>query len=376
MKVLHIITDLNQGGAESMLHSLIANHGRGSTLPVVISLTSIGVLGAKIADEGFEVHALNFSRRIPNPFLFLKLIKLIIRINPDIVQTWMYHADFVGGCIARLIGFRNVFWSIHHNSLSYKNDKVRTLIVAKLCAYLSYIVPRRIFVCAESARLLHVKFGYNRDILEVIPNGFDSEKYRYNEAARTMLRNEVGIPHNSMLVGLVARYHGIKNHEGFIQAAKMLLSKMKNVHFLLVGKGVDHNNSDLVATIGTDNSRSNFHLLGERSDIPYILSSLDLLASSSHSEAFPIVIGEAMLCNVPCVVTDTGDSSLIVSSYGRVVPVGDMESLASEMHSMLTQPASHRLRCGEMGRRHVIEKYEIKNIVKQFESAYAAGCVS
>jgi glycosyltransferase involved in cell wall biosynthesis len=371
LNLTFIITGLSTGGAEIMLLKLLERLDAARFSPQVISLTSLGEIGPRIQALGISVEALEMRPgMIPNPITFARLVRRLKAIKPDIVHTWMYHADLVGGLAARMARVPAVGWAIHHSNLSSNYNSCATLAVVKACSLLSGWLPNQILSCSETARHIHVAYGYPAKKMVVIPNGFDIKTFQPDASARIRVRNELGITQGTPLVGIVGRFNPQKNHFGFIEAATYLHCKVSSVHFLLAGKDLDQNNNELMQAIKQANLINKIHLLGLRSDVPSLMSALDVYASSSYGEAFPIVLGEAMACGVPCVVTDVGDSAYIVGDTGRVVAPGDMTGLAAAWEQLLALPDSERRALGERARARIAENFEIGAVVKRYEAFY------
>lgn len=371
ISVVFVITNLATGGAEMMLHKLLQNLDRSCFKPTVISLMGKGEIGPRIEALGIPVHTFGMRRGIPNPWVLVRLARLLRQLQPDVVHTWMYHADLLGGLAARLAGCSQVVWCLRHSNLSKTENKRSTLAVVGLCARLSRWVPKLIVSCSVRAQQVHAGVGYVDEKIHLIPNGFDLDCFAPDAAARSAVRAELGLSADAPLVGVVARYDVQKNHLGFVQAAAWVVQQCPQVHFALAGTGVDVANTELQAAIAAHPGlAAHMHLLGRRDDVPRLMAALDVLASPSHGEAFPNVLGEAMACGVPCVVTDAGDSAEIVATMGRVVAVGDMEGLARELVMMLRLPAGERAAMGQQARQRVQENYEIAHITRMYETVY------
>lgn len=371
MRVTFIITGLATGGAEIMLHKLLQNIDRSCVEPTVISLMNKGEIGPCIDALGIPLYALGMRRGMPTPWVVLHLARLLWQLQPEVVHTWLYHADLLGGLAARLAGFRRVIWCLRHSNLSKTENKRSTLAVVGLCARLSRWLPMRIVSCSQRAKAVHTEVGYVEEKIHVIPNGFDLSHFAPDPTARASLRAELGLLSDIPLVGVVARSDVQKNHLGFVQAAAQLLTQMPQVHFVLAGTGVDAGNAALQAAIAAHPGMDkHMHLLGRRDDVPRLMASLDVLASPSHGEAFPNVLGEAMACGVPCVVTDAGDSAEIVGATGRVVAVGDMAGLAQQLLEVLRLPAAERIALGHQARARVQAEYEIGHITLLYQALY------
>jgi glycosyltransferase involved in cell wall biosynthesis len=208
----------------------------------------------------------------------------------------------------------------------------------------------------------------------IIPNAFDLENFRPDPPARQSVRQELGLSPEAPLIGLINRFHPMKDHNNFIQAATLLLKSLPEAHFLLCGGGVTWENSELVGWIKAGNLQERCHLLGHRDDIPRLMAALDIVSlSSSGGEGFPNVIGEAMACGSPCVVTDVGDAALIVGETGVVVPKKDPQALAAGWHKLLLDlTREERVQLGLAARRRVTEQYSLNMITQQYQRVYAS----
>ncbi len=370
MRIVFIITGLSTGGAEMMLFKLLERLDRQRFDPYVVSLTTLGELAPRIATLGIPVDALGMKPSLPSPLGFFRLMQKLKRLNPDIVHTWMYHADFLGGLAARLAGVPAIGWCIRNSNLDKDKTKFSTRVIVKLCALLSKWVPSQILSCSETARQIHVVRGYVAEKMVVVPNGFDLTQFKPDSDARHQIRAELGVSDQALLVGMIGRFDPQKNHAGFFEAAGMLHRHMPHVHFVLAGLGIDRNNASLMQAINEAGVFANTHLLGLRDDMPRLMAALNVLASSSYGEAFSNVLGEAMACGVPCVVTDVGDSAYIVGETGRVVASGDMNGLAAALEEVLALLPSEKAALSERAHARVAAYFEIGKVVRQYEDFY------
>jgi len=375
ISVTHLITGTSTGGAETMLHKLVSRIDRQRFDVNVISLTTAGEIGRRMIDEGISFRSLDASRSVLDPSAFVRLIQALRRIGPDILQTWMYHADLAGGLAARFARSIPVAWNIRHSDLDPDHMKKRTIRVANWCARLSRRLPDRIVCCSRASLETHAAIGYDRDRMVVIPNGFDTSQFVPDSSARGSLRKELGMERDAPLIGLVARYHPQKDHATFVRAAGILHAEIPGVHFVLCGNGVTAGNRDLAEMIGEAGLEGTAHLLGQRADITRIQASLDIASSSASSgEGFPNIIGEAMSCGVPCVVTDTGDSSEIVGDCGIVVEQGEPEALAAGWKEILAMNPEARGALGVRCRERIEKNYEIGAVTARYEVLYLGIC--
>lgn len=370
MRVLYIITGLATGGAEAMLLKLLERLDRERYTPMVISLATTGDIGPRIEALGIPVQALGMTSGLPSPLGFFRLLRQVRQSRPDVVHTWLYHADLLGGLAARLAGIAAICWGIRSSNLDTDKTHWTTRAVRRTCALLSHAIPQRIFLNSETASRIHASLGYAAEKMSIIPNGFDLSRFRPDDGARGRVRVALGCADDTLLVGMVGRFDPLKNHSGFISAMAMVHRHMPQVHLVLAGKGVDRDNEELVQSIGRAGLSENVHLLGPRDDVPEIMAAIDVLACPSHAEAFPNVVGEAMAAGVPCVATDVGDCAYVIGNTGYVVPVGDMAGFASNVEAMLKLPRAQRMTLGEKARARVASHFEIGHVVRRYEEAY------
>ena len=352
------------------LHKLLSHMDRAAFEPEVISLTTLGDVGERMRALGVPVRVLGMRRGVPDPIFVARLAGLLRKESPDIVQTWMYHADLIGGLAAKLAANLPVVWNVRHSHLHPGQTNRTTVWTARACARLSGSVPERIICAAEVSRRVHAKLGYKEEKMVVIPNGFDLSVFVPDVDARISVRRELGIPQVAPLVGLVARFHPDKDHYNFVRAAALLDARRPNVHFLLCGEGVTPENRELLGRLRSAGILDRCRLLGRRNDLPRLYAALDVAVSSSSSEGFPNVVGEAMACGVPCVVTDVGDSADIVADTGVVVSPRDPEALATGLREVLGLRTEERRALGDRARKRMGQHYSLRSVVAAYEQIY------
>jgi glycosyltransferase involved in cell wall biosynthesis len=372
IKIMHVITTLGPAGAETMLCQVASAMDRTRFENEVVSLTGILDQADKMQGIGVRVRTLGMKTGVPNPLLVMRLARWIRESKPDVIHTWMYHANLVGALASRLAGNVPVVWGIHHSALDPRVDKRRTVLVNRVCAFLSPRFPARIVCCSEASLRIHKNLRYAAEKMEVIPNGFDLEKVKPDPTARASVREELGIRADANLIGIAARFHPQKDHLNFIRAAARLHKQIPDIHFLLCGLDISWQNSQLVEWIETAGIRACCHLLGVRRDMSRLFTAMDMATTTSRSgEAFPLVIGEAMACGTPCVVTDVGDSALIVGETGTVVAPGDSHALAEAWRKLIEAGPVVRHRLGLAARHRVQQHFALPAIVERYQATYA-----
>jgi glycosyltransferase involved in cell wall biosynthesis len=230
--------------------------------------------------------------------------------------------------------------------------------------------PQAVIVLSDEARAYHTLIGYQPQEWVLIPIGIDTQMFVPDLSARSMIRHELGLNPDVPLIGLVARFDPVKGHRTFLQAAGLLGEQWREVHFVLVGPGITADNETLRESVETSGVRGRVHLLGVRQDLPRVTAALDIATSSSYSEGFGTVIGEAMACAVPCVVTDVGAPTSIVGDTGRIVPPKDARALAKAWQELLELGPKRRQELGRQARAEVEAQFGLDCIVRQYESLY------
>lgn len=371
MKIMHIITGLNDGGAEAVLYRL-CRHDRTNEHHVV-SLSDFGKYGPMLEAVGVPVTTLNMSSGHPSLLAFFCLVRLLRRIRPDVVQTWMYHADFFGGLAARVAVRRSVVWGIHHTTLEPGKSKRTTIWIAKVLAKLSWWVPAKIVVCAQRAMDIHEALGYDRRKMRLIPNGYDLADYRpgldLEGEFQARLRPTRSIP----LIGTVGRFDPQKDHVNLLDALAILRDRGVLFECVFVGTGLDQSNLQLTESIAQRGLSEQVKLLGRRNDIPQIMDALDLhVLPSAYGEAFPNVVAEAMACGTPCVVTDVGDAAYIVGDTGWVVPPRDATALAKALALAIDEWADESARCerSSRARSRISDNFGIDRMVRAYVAVW------
>jgi glycosyltransferase involved in cell wall biosynthesis len=371
MKVLHIITALSTGGAEMMLYKLLSRIDRERFEPVVISLMDKDTIGDRIEALGIPVYAIGMKQAKPTLASVWRLLRTVRQLQPELIQGWMTHgnlaAQLAGTFMRRKVP---VLWNIRHSRLSKVEEKATTLLIIKFLSYLSHL-PLKIIYNSKIGACEHEEIGYSSEKSYIIFNGFDTQLFTPSEEARRQLRLELGLSETAFFIGLIGRFHPMKDHTTFLQAAKFLLKNNPNVHFVLAGKAVDKDNQLLQELILNLELSEQVHLLGERDDVPSLTAALDIATSSSCAgEGFSNVIGEAMSCGVPCVVTDVSDSAWIVGDTGQVVPPRNPEALCAGWQKLIDMGFEARRNLGARARQRIKERFSIESIVQDYERIY------
>lgn len=336
----------------------------------VVCLAGEGPIGSRIRMLDIPVHNLGLRREAPNPFRALKLRGITRTLAPHIIQGWMYH----GNVMASLAGYWSVnkapvLWNIRQALYDIRAERRMTAGVIRMGARKS-ASPAVIIYNSETSAQQHEAFGFRAEKRVLIPNGFDSQLFRPNPEARQQICAELGIGNHAVIVGLIARYHPVKDHESFLRAAGLVAREHPNVYFLLAGPGVTREEPVLAKAVADNRLQDRVFLLGERSDIPHVTAALDIACSASWAESFSNAIGEAMACGVPCVVTDVGESAHIVGATGLCVAPRDPGALATAIGQLISAGPDCRQERGRAARLRIEDDFSLPAVVRRYEDLY------
>ena len=357
-RLMHVVTSLHTGGAESMLASLaVAGQDEGQTIQVV-SLIPGGVNYERLVRAGVPVTHLGLSRGQLNPLALLRLVRLIRRFRPAVVQSWMYHADLAATFGLALSGRwlrTRLYWGVRCSDMDVTRYSLRLRAVIRLCAWLSSL-PDAVVANSRAGKIVHERLGYHPREFLVFDNGIDTGRFRPDAEARQRVRAQLGIPPDAVLLAQVARVDPMKDYDCFLAA----LHRLSGVHAIVVGEGTER----LADAPG-------LLRLGQRRDIPAFFAASDIVVSSSaFGEGFSNAIAEGMACGLPAVATDVGDTARIVGDAGIVVAPRDPEALASAIAILARMSPMERAALGCAARRRIVERFSLERAARRFGALY------
>lgn len=370
MNVMHVITGLGTGGAETVLCRLLESLRPPAFEHTVVSLGGAGDLDARVCEAGARLLQLNMHPGRPNPLVLLRLRRLLRASKPEVIHAWMYHANLMATLAACGVGVP-ILWGIRQSLYGLRRERRGTRLVIRAGRMLSGRATQIIYNSAASATQ-HEAFGFRPKHRLIIPNGFDVEQFRSDDGARARVRAELSIGAGELAIGLVARWHPMKDHANFLRAAVRLRRSQPQAVFVLVGTGLDADNKQLMAMLQSLGLSDRVRLCGRRDDVSAIDAALDIASSSSSwGEAFPNAIGEAMACGVPCVATDVGDVRDIIGDTGIVVPPRDPAALCRGWETLLEMGEAGRRALGARARQRIVERYSLATMAGRYAALYA-----
>ena len=362
--VVHIIVGLYTGGAEKTLLKVC------SGLPEfhhhVVSLTGFGGLAPAFLKTGAELHYLDMRTTSGVIRGLAFLMHFVWKTKPSLIQSWMYHSDLVTVVIKLIAPRTPIVWNLRHSALTPSSSR-RTRLIQRVLVRMSWFVPRAIVAAGVTVRDEHERIGYSMQKLSTIPNGIDLEVFRADSSLRNVKRTRLGLAQDQLLIGFVGKWDPHKGVESFLDALKLLSDWGWEVQFLMVGKDLLFENSQLVDLLDRRQLTDHAHLIGPVPDVQTYLNALDVMVSASETEGFPNVIAEAVACGVPVVATDVGDSRRLLASENFLVPPRSPVKLAGAIDSLLALPPAERKKIADTNYRWASENYSMEQMLVSYD---------
>jgi glycosyltransferase involved in cell wall biosynthesis len=363
LKILFLARQLNIGGAERQL-VILANElaSRGHDV-VIASYYPGGALSEKLDTGRVRLISLGKRSRWDLFSLYVKVWRVVKQERPDVFHGWMHTQNVVATFVQVFFPKIKLFWCLRSSDLEMVQDAVERFEVwlqSRLSGLADCIVVN------SMAGLEHgVSGGIPREKMLFIPNGIDTNVFYPDEAEGQRVRADWGISGSTKIIGKVARFDPIKNHAAFLKAAARIAAERPDVHFVCVGHGREAYVKQLKEMTRTLGIEKRVQWIDARPDVRAVYNALDVFCSASHSEGFPNVIGEAMACGRHCVVTDVGDSKLVVGSTGISVPSNDVDALTQGLLRKLDADEVLNLRA----RQRILENFTVAHLGDLTEQA-------
>lgn len=369
IRVLHIISNLEPGGAETMLVKLLANLDASRFEQTVVCLGGRGSLAEKMEATGADVHALNLRAR-PGALIHgvRQLRKLTRELAPNWIQGWMVHGNLFANFAAGAAPSAKIAWNLRHTLDVLTNEKLRTRALIRFSVPFSRKADVIVSNSVAGSRD-HEAIGYPESKRRIIPNGFDSSRLKPDADARRDWRSNLKIPDDAIVIGNSARFHAMKHQTQIIRA----LPQLPNAHAVMMGRWIEANPQlqSLADELGV---ADRVHLLGHQDSVESVYAAIDIYCLSSQAaEGFPTAVAEAMACGVPAVVTDVGDAAVIVGDTGIVVPPRELEALIAALQEMMGRLEKDGKSISEACRERVVTNYALAKVIAEYESLYASS---
>ena len=372
VRVLFLTYSLGIGGAERILVSLacelqkyghkvsVLNIGRDSFFQDELSANGVQTVSPFSAgcrgERAFETVRVLWSFRI--------IFKIVKSFRPDIIQSWLYPADLVAGFTGKILGVP-VVWGVFSGHVSFKFYSASMYALIRMCGTLSSYLSRAIISCSAFGRRTHVGIGYPRTKFLYIPTGF--------EIAPTQNRESRNHHSDAVTIGMLARWTIEKRHDRLIQAVADQIAIGQNVKLVLAGgRGVDARNPSLFQCLVDTEVIKDTELLGAIDDVEEFWNRIEIFCLFSDSEGLPTVIGEAMAHALPCLVSDVGDSRVLLADSDQICDLNNPSEIRQKLSRLVGMTLSARDVIGQRNRRRIQSHFSTEKMAQRYETAYKA----
>ncbi|MEL6751419.1 MAG: glycosyltransferase [Pseudomonadota bacterium] len=365
-RLLHIIPSLEQGGAERMLASFVANDSDNEHI-VVKMFAGDGLFEEDVRASGARLVELGISRSpfvvLTLPLALVRFLALLITNRPTVVIAWLYYGALLS-VVAKLLRVP-VIWSIHAASFDLKTSyRPLTRLAIRACLRLSRAVPDYIQYCSRESMNHHVGLGFAARNSGVIENAVPLDEAETTDVKAAL----AGRPR----IACIARFEAQKDHDNLLAATAVLADRDRQFEVLLAGSGCVEDNQELAALIRRHGVEQHVRCLGTLSDVPALIASCHcIVLSSSDGEAMPMVLLEAIAQGRPAVATDVGSSAQVIDRFGLVIPPKSPTALADALEQVVWTDRSFSNAASRDGRRYVIDNFSIGNFIKRWHAVFA-----
>lgn len=364
-RIVFLVRSLETGGAERQLVLLAKELQHRGLRPTVVTFYAGGAFRSELEDASVPVIALSKTGRWDVFGFLVRLAVTVWREHPTVLHAYLAVPNILAVTLRPFLPRTRIVWGLRASAIQFDRYHWLARATDRLEALLARW-PDLIISNSHAGRTHAITRGYPAKRIVVIPNGIDTRRFQFDEEGRRRVRGEWHIRSDELLIGLVARLDPIKDQITFLEAVAKVRNALPSVRFACVGSG----SNALANTLRSLAKRLELDDLGvwpgRRDDMPAVYSAFDIAVSSSVGEGFSNAIAEAMACQRPCVVTDVGDSRLIVGDTGAIVPAGDSNAMCSALLALArscTDPSRQSL--GPRARARIDEQFNVQHLVER-----------
>ena len=368
MKIVHLISGLNSGGAEKTLYKLVINDKKNEH--IVISLKNGGIFKNKFEQNKIINFSLNFKFNIFLIYEFFKLINLIKSLQPDLIQSWMYYSNFITIFI-RLFYKVDIFWNIRA-SFYKKFYPFISRIIIYFSALNSHFIPKKIIYCSNESIVNHEKIFYSNKKSILIPNGFSVfKKISFNKNLLNL--KKFNFDKNNIIFSMIARFDPHKNHNELVKKFETIIKQNNKVILLLVGSNISSKDNFLYQFIQKRKLSKNIILFDHIDNLDNLYSIIDFHILLSFSESFPNVIAETMSRGIPNISSNVGHASNIIDKHGWIIENNDIHNLHLTINEAIkiykNKDKFQLLRNNCIN--HIANNYNLKKMILSYNSLWS-----
>ena len=356
IKVLHLISSLEQGGAERQLVELVKENKNHA----ICQLIPGGFYEEELNNNQTIIFNLNIKKNSFNIMFLYKLYKIIKNYKPDIINTWMYHSSLLE-VFLRKITFKNdipLVWGLRCSNMDTSEYSLALKMIIKGCKYFSN-VPNIIINNSLAGLKFHESIGFKNNNI-VIHNGIDIKKFSANNKLRIKLRNQLKIDNHAKVLLCVGRFDPMKDHDTLLLAFKRIKKNYKSIILILAG-------------LGTENIKEQDGViaLGGYKDINHVYAASDIIVSSSaFGEGFSNAIAEGMASSLIPIATQVGDAEYIIGKIGKIVKPRNVKALCEAIKEILELDDAVFYNKRILSKKRITDKFSKSRMIKAYNEVY------
>ena len=341
MKIIHIINSLKKGGAEGNLYRLCKfqkKKYKNKIDIIIVTLIKNGFYENELKKKDIKIFSLDLNRK--NKFFYyfkkiLKLRKFIKNQFPDIIQSWMYHSNFITLFIPKKF-YEKLFWNVRHSELNAQFSKRTTICISIICGLFSKFLPTKIIYCSKKSVDFHENHHfYSKNKSSLVYNGYSDNVYYPLRKIRSNFRTKNLIKKSDIIIGYAGRYSKQKNIFSMLNAFSKITKNYNNIYLYMVGRSISSKNKELITYVKNLNIKDKVYFLNEQKNLLEFYNGIDFLLLTSHSESFPNVVAESMLCSTPVLSSNAGCAKKIINNNGFIMFNNDSSSILRSLNKTI-----------------------------------------